>query len=72
MKNIRVFCQKKKVSRLSKKYANSGRYDEARAKTPKVYDVGVTCKQHWRKMAKKMLEPWAGVRRPLGRVKKSV
>lgn len=39
--------------------------DEARAKTPKVYDVGVTCKQHWREMAKKMLEPWAesGVRR---------
>ena len=32
--------------------------EEARAKTPKVYDVGVTCKQHWREMAKKIMEPW--------------
>lgn len=48
--------------------------DEARAKTPKVYDVGVTCKQHWREMAKKMLEPWAeGVQRDsMGKMPKSV
>lgn len=48
--------------------------DEARAKTPKVYDVGVTCKQHWREMAKKMLEPWAeGVQREsMGKMPKSV
>lgn len=38
--------------------------DEARAKAPKVYGTDTTCKEHWRKMAKRMLEPWAdGVNR---------
>jgi hypothetical protein len=35
--------------------------DEARRKTPKVYDVGVTCKKHWQGVVQKMLEPWKEV-----------
>jgi len=38
--------------------------DEARRATPKVYDVGVTCWQHWRNTVQKLLHPWAdGVHR---------